>query len=146
MATKSTHIYKTVGDLDLKVDVYVKISNEQHTRYNSKAPIYLFFHGGGLVGFNRIFISPHIVQLCLVRNWILVSADYRLLPQVTGKEIVEDAKDAYTFVREKLGGILAGSKSGEGMVMKNIIIGGPTGGKGQIERSPCEEHEVANIY
>lgn len=109
MASKSTHTFKTVGALDLKVDIYTKTSDANRV-YTPISPVILFIHGGGFVAFDRCHLGPSIVQSALKRGWPLISTDYRKLPQANGKDLLEDIQDAYSCVREDLPGILAGTK------------------------------------
>lgn len=96
MASMHTFTFKSVESIDLKLDVYIGKSA------TPKNPSVLFFHGGGLVSYDRKSIAPHIVQACLVRGWPLISADYRLLPQATADELLEDVCDAYRFVDKQM--------------------------------------------
>jgi len=86
--TKRSVVYKTVDNLEIKADIYTHAPGG----IDVNTPVVLFFHGGGVTAWNRLGIPAHVVQSCLKRRWVLVSADYRLLPQATGKEVVEDAK------------------------------------------------------
>jgi acetyl esterase/lipase len=121
MATKQTHIFKTVGSLSLKVDIFTRSS----PTYDPKQPIVLFLHGGGFVVFDRASLPPHIVQSCLSRNWPLISADYRKLPQTNGKEVLQDVKDAYQVVVEKVPELFGGGK--EERCEKVIVLGQSAG-------------------
>ena len=124
MASKSTHVYKTVGNLEILVDVYTRKTDSSSNRYTINTPVLLFFHGGGAVSHDRRLLHPHIVQASLQRGWPLVSADYRLLPQASGLDLVEDLKDAYAFVREELPSILNISAG----PMSNVIVTGQSAG------------------
>lgn len=86
--TIRTVVYKTVDNLEIKADVYTHVAKG----IDSNTPVVLYFHGGAVVGCNRQWLPAHVVQSCLKRGWVLVSADFRQLPQVTGKEIVKDAQ------------------------------------------------------
>lgn len=129
MAAKSTHIFKTIGPVDLKVDIYTRASDAAgRLDLSPTSPVVLFIHGGGFVAFDREHLGPSIVQSCLKRGWPLVSTDYRKLPQVSGKELLEDVKDAYTFVRRKLPSILA--RSSEKLEpFENVIVVGQSAGE-----------------
>ncbi|CZR63997.1 uncharacterized protein PAC_13894 [Phialocephala subalpina] len=126
MATKITHIFKETDGLELKADIYISSSDAHRREYNRAQPVVLYFHGGGFVDSDREDIPPHIVQLCLMRGWILVSTDYRKLPQISGAEMWEDARDAFLFVRERLPGILTGRSSGA--KFENVICLGRSAG------------------
>jgi acetyl esterase/lipase len=125
MVSKSTHTYKTVDSLDIKLDIYTRHADVSSNKYTVNTPVVLFFHGGGIVSHDRRLLPPSVVQSALIRRWPLVSADYRLFPQVTGLEVLDDVKDAYAFVREKLPGILKAGAS----PMKNVIVSGASAGK-----------------
>jgi acetyl esterase/lipase len=72
---------------------------------------------------NREHLPPHIVQSCFLRNWSLVSTDYRKLPQTKGPDVLEDVKAAYEFVVEKVPEILGGSRRYE-----NVVVVGQSAG------------------
>ena len=58
MLTKTTHVFATHGGLDLEADVY----NAPH--YPADAPVFLFFHSGGLVGGSKERVPSWLVQVC----------------------------------------------------------------------------------
>jgi acetyl esterase/lipase len=124
MVSKSTHVYKTVGSLQILLDIYTREADLSGKRYSVNTPVVLFFHGGGIVSHDRRLLPPHIPQSCLLRGWPLVSADYRLFPQANGLEVLEDVTDAYAFVREKLPGIFNIARG----PMKNVIVAGSSAG------------------
>ena len=61
MVTRSTHIFKTVGSLDMKLDVYTKSAGQTQEFADPNLTVFLYFHGGGLVRFNRVLLYVHIV-------------------------------------------------------------------------------------
>lgn len=100
MISKSTHIFQQIDNLDLKVDIIYPSS----LKFVSAAVLYL--HGGGLTGFDRELLPPHIAQSCLLRNWPIISADYRLMPQASAQDMLDDVISAHSFVNIKLHKIL----------------------------------------
>lgn len=61
--------------------------------------VLLHYHGGFLVVGDRYAFFPHwLVRACAARGWIFVSPEYRLMPESTAHESVEDASDAYQWV------------------------------------------------
>lgn len=126
MAIKITHIFKEIDGLELKSDIYTRSIDAHRREYKRSQPVVLYFHGGGFVDSDREAIPPHVVQQCLIRGWILVSTDYRKLPQISGAEMWEDARDAFLFVRETLPGILTGRLSGARF--ENVICLGRSAG------------------
>lgn len=91
-----TVTFKTVGSLPIKLDLYLP------SQPASNLPILLWFHGGGLLQGSRARVAPHMVSGVTKHGYALVSADYRLAPQVTIDEILTDVQDCLIFVREKL--------------------------------------------
>jgi acetyl esterase/lipase len=94
---KVTVVYKTVGPLDIHLDLYLP----EHQPTDLKTPILIFFHGGGLLQGSRAEVRPHCYSV-LQKGFALVSADYRLAPQVPARDIITDVVDCLTFVRDKL--------------------------------------------
>ncbi|KAK6389769.1 hypothetical protein LTR65_006251 [Meristemomyces frigidus] len=90
-----TIIYKTVGTLEIPLDVYLP----DHAK---NVPVLLWFHGGGLLQGARRSMTPHMLQAVSKYNIALVSADYRLAPQVGVADIYEDVKDCVAFIRNGL--------------------------------------------
>ncbi|KAK5651896.1 hypothetical protein OQA88_11555 [Cercophora sp. LCS_1] len=107
---KTTHTF-AIHEISLECDVY------EASDYPDDSPAFLFFHSGGLVGGARIMIPPWLVQACFQRKWPLVSAEYRLLPQVDGKALLDDARAAYSFAQT------VGGQTG-----RRVIVGGASAG------------------
>lgn len=124
--TVTTHPFKRINDdLTLNLEIFRK-TKSLNQPFDPSKPVVLFLHGGGFVGFNREHVPPHVVQMALLRDWLLVSADYRLLPQVKGADIFEDVKDAYRFVREELVELLSEGRE-KGMVENVVVVGQSAG-------------------
>ncbi|KAK3312075.1 Alpha/Beta hydrolase protein [Apodospora peruviana] len=87
---KSTQQF-AIHEIPLECDIY------DTSDYPADSPVFLFFHSGGLAGGARSVVPPWLVQVCYKRKWPLVSASYRLLPQVDGKCLLDDARAAYQF-------------------------------------------------
>ncbi|KAJ5160599.1 uncharacterized protein N7482_007603 [Penicillium canariense] len=107
---KTTHTYAH-HSIQLDCDVF------DAADYPIDAPVFLFFHAGGLVGGNRTCVPPWLVQTCYRQKWPLISASYRLVPPIGGKELLEDVTAAYQFAR----------KLGNG-VERKVIVGGASAG------------------
>jgi hypothetical protein len=59
MVTRSVHIYKTVGSLDVKLYVYTKFPDRAAELSPPNLAIFLWFDGRGLAGFNRRLFPAH---------------------------------------------------------------------------------------
>lgn len=91
---KTTHTYKKVGDLEIKLDVYRDESTEVQ-------PVLVWIHGGALIMGNRNGIDKRFRNEFAGNGCILVSIDYRLAPETLLPEIIADVEDAFRFVRER---------------------------------------------
>jgi len=91
---KQTYTYKQVGNLSIQADVY-RLSDGQ------AKPVIFWIHGGALIFGQRGSVNPVQLRRYLDAGYILVSIDYRLAPETRLREILEDVKDAYGWVREK---------------------------------------------
>jgi acetyl esterase/lipase len=113
MTQKSTHIYAEHG-FPLECDVYTKDGT-----CSSDAPVFLFFHAGGLVAWGRDTIPPWLVQTCLDRGWPLISPSYRLLPQAGAAGLLADVSAAYGFAQKW---------ETQGGTKRRVIVGGASAG------------------
>ncbi|CEL01826.1 hypothetical protein ASPCAL01404 [Aspergillus calidoustus] len=112
-----TITYKTIGSVSIPMDIY--LPENAH-----KAPILLWFHGGGLLQGRRDSIAPHMRAGVEKYNYIAISADYRLAPQVGVAEILDDVRDCIAFIRTELPSIL-GDKAD---VSRLAVSGSSAGG------------------
>lgn len=95
MLTKETVVFKTIDNVDIHADVYLPKS---HTLKNQYAAI-LYLHGGGMVVGNRTMMPEMETAGFLEQGWIVVSSDYRLIPETKYPEACQDAFDAYDWMR-----------------------------------------------
>lgn len=88
----ATAVYKTVGDLAIKADVYRPSGNEV-------LPVVVWIHGGALINGHRQGISGRVRKYAMKRGVVLVSIDYRLAPETKLPAIIEDVEDAFRWIR-----------------------------------------------
>ncbi|KAM0720265.1 hypothetical protein Q7P37_004401 [Cladosporium fusiforme] len=89
-------VYKTVGKLDIPLDLYIPANAK-------RAPILLWFHGGGLLQGHRQKVASHMLDSVGKYTHAVISADYRLAPQVGVQDIYEDVRDCIAFIRDSNG-------------------------------------------
>lgn len=94
MATtvKQGVVYKTVGQLNIAFDIHIPANAKN-------VPILLWFHGGGLLQGHREKVAPHMLESVSKYNHALITADYRLAPQVGVQDVFADAQDCIAFIR-----------------------------------------------
>lgn len=91
---KSTHVYKTVGELDIKAEVYSYADTKIR-------PVVVWLHGGALINGGRQAISGRVRQFAKDNDFVLVSFDYRLAPETRLPEIIADLEDAFKWLRSE---------------------------------------------
>ena len=92
-AAKTTYTYKTVGDLQIRADVYSPPDDDIR-------PAILWIHGGALIWGSRSWLDPVQVDSYVDAGYTVIAIDYRLAPQVKLNQILEDL-DAYAWVRSE---------------------------------------------
>jgi len=90
---KQTHVYKQMGEIEIKADVYRSADDE-------KRPVLVWIHGGALITGSRAGVPAQLRSLAEEEGFVLVSIDYRLAPQAKIDEIVSDVRDALQWIRE----------------------------------------------
>jgi len=94
MYQKTTYTYKTVGTHEIQLDVYRPAGREV-------LPVILWIHGGALIMGSRQGIAKEQLAAYIRAGFAVVSIDYRLAPETKLKEIIEDLKDAYAWIRRQ---------------------------------------------
>ncbi|OBT65058.1 hypothetical protein VE03_05242 [Pseudogymnoascus sp. 23342-1-I1] len=90
--------------------------------------IALAFHGGGFVVGSRDMLPQEQIQYLTDSGFVVVSADDRLCPQVSLYEgPIQDAKDAYTWCKEYLPGLLKEEAQIEVNSSRVVVLGHSAG-------------------
>jgi acetyl esterase/lipase len=113
--TKTTMTYKRVGNLEIKADVY-------QTNHLPHRPVLAWFHGGALVMGHRRDIPKQFLELAKREDFVVVSFDYRLIPEAKLPDVIEDLKDALAWVRT------SGPEIFRADPQKLVVAGGSAGG------------------
>jgi len=93
----STLVYRTVGDLPLRLYVF-ESTPEVENRPNR--PAVVIFHGGGWTEGEAAFVFP-MCRYLAARGMVAIAAEYRLADgeQVTPLESMEDAQEVMYWIR-----------------------------------------------
>jgi acetyl esterase/lipase len=112
---KSTHTYKTAGDVKIQADVY---------RPDDKTvrPVVAWIHGGALITGSKSGVPKNLLDLCRDEGYALVSIDYRLAPEVKLPDLIADVEDAFAWLRKD------GAKLLHTDPDRMVITGGSAGG------------------
>lgn len=98
-------IYKTVNGHAIDIDILYPKALSQAGKSEPASPVLLRFHGGGLVAGSSLyppFFAPWMLQLIQRHSAVLVSPNYRLIPESTVQESIDDAEDALKWIRQHL--------------------------------------------
>lgn len=95
-ASVNEHVYKTAGDVELKLYVFEPADHKP----SDKRPAVVFFFGGGWVGGSPQQFEPQC-RYFASRGMVAIAADYRVKNRhgVMGVDCVRDAKSAIRWVR-----------------------------------------------
>ena len=89
---RRTYVYKTVGDCLIHADVFRPADRQSR-------PVILWLHGGALIWGSRTRIQPEQLARYGQEGFVVVAIDYRLAPETKLPAILDDLKDAYTWIR-----------------------------------------------
>jgi acetyl esterase/lipase len=125
--TPTTYTYKTVGNCDIKADVYLPSAGA------AGRPLIVYIHGGALINGSRRGINPRQLDLYLSAGYGLASIDYRLAPETKLPGIIEDLKDAFRWVGS------SGLAPAFGSSHRTVAIGHSAGGYLALMSGFCVE-------
>lgn len=123
-------VYKTVNGHALDLDiVYPKALSVPRTS-DSASPVLLRFHGGGLVtgaSLFPLFFGQWMLQLSQRHSAVVVSPNYRLIPESTVQDSIDDANDALKWVRKELAAVML-DEAGIRVDVDRIMTAGDSAG------------------
>ncbi|GAA6009731.1 hypothetical protein JCM11491_001077 [Sporobolomyces phaffii] len=94
--------FKSVHSHSVHLEVYLPSHDEiscARSRDGAGIPCLVWVHGGGWFdGAASDYSLPNLVPT-LARGWAFIAVEYRLVPQVTLKDCVDDVRDACEFVQ-----------------------------------------------
>ena len=119
--------YKKIGDHEIRVDMLVPENIP-----SGKRPVLVRFHGGGLMMGDSLmepFWSQWVSDLALKYGAIIVSPNYRLLPEATTPEIFDDVEDFWKWLHSSAPHeLLASYKSSTELDISRILVTGESAG------------------
>ncbi|KAB8255844.1 Alpha/Beta hydrolase protein [Aspergillus pseudonomiae] len=94
--------YKTSRDENSHITADILIPRTlRDTQYQGPRPVIVRIHGGFLVTGSSLYppwFSNWILGYALINNAIIISPNYRLLPEVTGRDILDDMNDFWHWL------------------------------------------------
>ncbi|KAJ6031411.1 hypothetical protein N7540_002143 [Penicillium herquei] len=121
------HNYKHIGDHGIRVDILTP-----RTNYARPRPLIVRFHGGGLLMGDSLYMDwwPRwLSDLALQKEAIIVSPNYRLLPEARGIDIYTDIEDFWTWLHSnEFTNLLANQSTPTTVNLNRIMISGESAG------------------
>lgn len=111
-------------------------------------PVFLWFHGGGLIQGSRQSMPPHLKRAVDKYGIAVVTTDYRLAPQVRVPEIQRDMVDCLVFVLEKLPAILLKREEKIRLDVNRVVLSGSSAGGWQalmLGLGMCADTNVSHL-
>ncbi|KAH6665227.1 Alpha/Beta hydrolase protein [Halenospora varia] len=129
--------YKTVLGHQITTDILIPShmtnkSSSIPTEGSPLRPVLLRIHGGGLVGASSLFpdfFAPWHMELASRHSALIVSPNYRLLPESSVEEILSDIEDLWTWVqKDMMAFVEAQTKGSVSVDTSRIITAGDSAG------------------
>jgi acetyl esterase/lipase len=92
--TKTTYVYKQVGDLKIKADV-LQIEDDV------ARPVVVWIHGGALMTGGRDSVSLKAQMDLFAAGYDIITIDYRLAPETKLPEIIADLEDFFKWLHKE---------------------------------------------
>lgn len=112
-----TTTYKTVSEHPIACHVLIPKTLSSAAKNSSEPrPVILRFHGGGLVGASGLFpdfFAPWLLELASRNSAVIVSPDYRMIPESSIGDLIEDVEDSLKWTLAELPGFVRGKTDGK---------------------------------
>ena len=104
--TRTDLPYRTLNNIPLKATVLTPLHLTTSTpAQGKKHPLIVRWHGGGFIVGHRMYepwFAQWLLDLALDHEAILISPDYRLLPESNGAEILDDVAYFWRWAEKEL--------------------------------------------
>ena len=117
--------YKKVNGTPVPASILIPKNAEP-----GKHPVLVRWHGGCFITGHRLFpewLGEWILNLALSRKAILITPDYRLLPEATGLDILQDVRDFYSWLFTT-GNLASHFSSGIDPDLDHLLVTGESAG------------------
>ncbi|EAW20314.1 uncharacterized protein NFIA_099490 [Aspergillus fischeri NRRL 181] len=119
--------YKQIRDHAIRADFIIPKST-----FTGKRPVIVRFHGGGLITGDSLLMEwfpTWLLQLAKKHNAVIVSPNYRLLPESTSPEIFSDIEDFWTWLHSSaVAELLATCSTPTQLDLDRILTAGDSAG------------------
>ncbi|KAF5003115.1 hypothetical protein FDECE_10305 [Fusarium decemcellulare] len=125
--------YKIVSGHEIACHVLVPKSLVERAKHSltESRPVLFRIHGGGFICASSLFpdfFAPWIIQLASKHDAIIVSCDYRLAPEATLDETIEDVNDCFHWIHDILPSFISEKTNVNADTSRILITGESAGG------------------
>lgn len=149
-------VYSTVASHEIWTSVFTprKVAEEGRGGASVHVPVLVFWHGGGFIVGDRLYEPwwpDWLLEFASSQDAMIVAPDYRLLPEATGADVMDDMDAFWTWFLDTLPG-LAESESWEVRPnVKHIICAGHSAGgiialHSAVQRPDVAVKAVVSLY
>jgi acetyl esterase/lipase len=135
-------IYRTVANHDLYASV---LRPKSTTPESASRPVLVFWHGGGFITGDRMYDPwwPRwIIQLAQSRDAMIISPDFRLMPEASPSDVLDDVARFWTWYTQTLPQIAASEAWDAPPDVKRTICVGQSSGAVIALHSALEHQDV----
>ncbi|OAL49987.1 alpha/beta-hydrolase [Pyrenochaeta sp. DS3sAY3a] len=119
--------YKHVGTHAITAGILIP----KTLKHGTKHPLFVKFHGGGLITGDALYpdwFANFLVDFLHRTNSIAVLPNYRLVPEHSGDDILEDVRDLWRWVDDELPAYLKTIDSALEIDFDKVLINGDSAG------------------
>jgi acetyl esterase/lipase len=129
--TSYKHIPALNHSIELNVLVPKNLTAEGAPKFGPR-PLLVRYHGGGFIGASSLFsqfFAPWQLELATQNSAVIVTPDYRLIPESSVDELMEDIEDFWGWVHGELPEFIEVKTSGDVQVdTSRILVTGESAG------------------
>ncbi|KAL4874705.1 Alpha/Beta hydrolase protein [Aspergillus karnatakaensis] len=143
-------VYSTVADHPIQVSVFTP----NDAPATDSAPVLVYWHGGGFIVGDRLYEGwwpDWLLEFALEHKAMIVAPDYRLLPEATGAEIMDDMDAFWTWFLETLPGLAQSEEWKMRPDLDHVLCAGHSAGgslalHSALERPDAKIKAVVTLY
>ena len=104
--------YCTVNNIPLEATILIPHTIASKSPSNpEKHPVMIRWHGGGFITGHRMYepwFARWLLELALRNGAIVISLDYRLIPESTGADVLDDVRSFWRWLQMELPALAEG--------------------------------------